>query len=870
MADERAGRPDLPTGTVTFLRTDVEGSMGLARQLGARWDEVNAAHLGIIRAAVDSHGGICVRTEGDAFFGVFPEAGAAVAAAIDAQRALAAHDRPEDAAVRVRMGLHSGEAHLAGDDYGGFEVNRAARIAAAGHGGQVILSEPTRLLADALLVDGVTVRDLGRHVLRDVPVPERLFQLDIPGLRSEFPPLRTSRPAEGNLPQRMTSFLGRDRELDELRELLATNRLVTLTGPGGIGKTSLALAVARAVGETIPDGAWFVALDAIEDPALVPSVVARTLGLFDGPERPAADGLARYLEDRAILLVLDNFEHLMAAAGDVASLLRASRASRIVVTSRAPLHLGGEQEYPVQPLEAGGETCATLFRQRARAVRPGWEAGPDDALVGEICGLLDGLPLGVELAAARVSLLPVRTIRDRLAAHLPLPGAGPRDAPDRQRTLDGAIAWSHGLLRADEQLLLHDLAAFEGGFDVEQAAAVHGSDVFDGLATLVEHSLVAREAGDDAVGIRFRLLQTIRAFALDRLVDDGREPEIRRRHARAYLALAEEVAPYLPGADQPRWLDRLSADSPNLRSATRWAIDAGETELALRLVAALWRYWQLDGHLNEGRDLAQRALAMPGADARTTARLAAITAMGGIAYWRSEMDVALRYYSEQLALAEELGDSAAAADATFNLAFTRWIGGDPEGARAIIDDAERRFRELGDERGIARLEWTRATAVMQSGDAAGSIAIFERLLAMYEATGDAWYHALAAGSLAWAHWAIGDVSTAGRWLLQGLAETRSMRDIASMTIGLPALSVYALTACGPEVAASIMGAFETLTQMYGIEPPGGLNFLITTQQPLDRARQELGDEAFEVAFERGRRLTLEEAIDLVAEVEPQA
>src|SRR6202795_3913830 len=233
MVDEAEIRSTLPTGTVAFLPPDVEGSMALARTLGPRWDAVNATHLGLIRRAVDAHGGVCVRTEGDAFFGVFPEAGAAVAAAIEAQRALSAHDWPTNAAVRVRMGLHSGEAHLAGDDYGGFEVNRAARIAAAGHGGQTVLSEPTRLLAEAALTGGVAVRDLGRHVLKDVPAPERLFQLDIPGLRTEFPPLKTSRPSSGNLPLRMTSFLGRDRELGELRGLLETRRLVTLTGPGG-------------------------------------------------------------------------------------------------------------------------------------------------------------------------------------------------------------------------------------------------------------------------------------------------------------------------------------------------------------------------------------------------------------------------------------------------------------------------------------------------------------------------------------------------------------------------------------------------------------------------------------------------------------
>ncbi len=875
MADERARRTDLPTGTVTFLRTDVEGSMGLARQLGARWDEVNASHLGIIRRAVDAHGGVCVRTEGDAFFGVFPEAGAAVAATIDAQRALVAHAWPDDGLVRVRMGLHSGEAHLAGDDYGGFDVSRVARIAAAGHGGQIVLSEPTRLLAEAVLTDGVDVRDLGRHVLRDVPAPERLFQLDIPGLPQNFPSLRTSRPAEGNLPLRMTSFLGRDRELRELAELARASRLVTLTGPGGIGKTSLAVELARAMSETVADGAWFVPLDVVDDPSQVAPVVARTLGLFDGPERPAADRLPVYLAGRSILLVLDNFEHLLDAAGAVSVLLRASPGVRIVVTSRAPLRVTGEQEYPVQPMGVGGSDAgaAELFVERARAVSPGWDPGADRAAVEETCRLLDGLPLGLELAAARISLLPIVAIRDRLAGRMALPGSGPRDVPARQRTLEGTIGWSYDLLEPGQQRLLQDLSVFDGGFDVAQAAQVvadpeaDSADILDGIAILADQSLVTRVAGSDGRAVRFRLLQTIRTFALGKLVASGREHGVRKRHALAYLALLREAAPYLPGRDQPRWLDRLAADQDNLRTATRWSIEAGETEIALRLVAAAWRFWQLDGHLVDGHDLTGAALAMPGADLPTPARLGAITAAGGIAHWRSEPEVAERYYVEQHELAQRLGDEAALADAAFNLISTRYIGGDLDGAREMIEEAARRYRALGDERGLARTEWTGATATWQSDGPEAAIPLFKRTLAMFEATGDLWYHAMALGSLTWAYWAIGDEAAAGPLLALATKETRDMRDIASLTIGLPALAVYALKTRGAETAAMLMGSFQTLRQTYGIEPPAGLSFLVATQRPLERAREALGAEAYAAAFERGRRLTLDEAIDLVSDAD---
>ena len=374
MVDTEAGQRVLPTGTVTFLRTDIEGSMRLMRDAGAAWDEVNATHMGLIRRAVDDHGGVVVRTEGDAMFAVFPEARAAVSAAIAAQRALMAHEWPSGTEVRVRMGLHSGEAYLSGDDYGGFEVNRAARIAAAGHGGQIVLSDPTRALVADALPEGVGIRDLGRHALRDVPRPEHLFQLEVAGLPSEFPALRTATATIGDLPPRLTSFIGRDAELRELADLLAGRRLVTLTGPGGIGKTSLAVETARGVADRFPDAAWFVPLAEVEDPAAVRSVIARTIGLFDGPGRPAAEGLGPYLAERSALLVLDNFERLLDASGDVADLLDASPTSRILVTSRAPLRIVGEQEYPVQSM---GEDCPKLFAERARSIRPGWEAGAD-------------------------------------------------------------------------------------------------------------------------------------------------------------------------------------------------------------------------------------------------------------------------------------------------------------------------------------------------------------------------------------------------------------------------------------------------------------------------------------------------------------
>jgi predicted ATPase/class 3 adenylate cyclase len=889
MADPTPPTAPLPVGTVTFLRTDVEGSMRLALALGSGWDAINGAHLGLLRAAVERHGGVCVRTEGDAMFAAFQEAGAGVRAAIEGQHAIRGQAWPSGVDVRVRMGVHTGEAHLAGDDYGGFEVNRAARIAAVGHGGQVVVSATTGTLVGSTLPPGVRLRDLGRHALKDIPAPEQLFQLDVPGLPGAFPPLRLVHSADGNLPDRLTTFVGRAAELAELEVLLDGHRLITLTGPGGIGKTSLAIELARSRAPTLRDGAWLVPLDGVTDPGTVTSVIARTLGLFDGVDRPAADALPTFLAGRSMLLLLDNFEHLLEAAGAVATLVRLAPGSRLVVTSRAPLHLSGEQEYPVRPLATGGgaadapgtdlDASTSLFVDRARAVRPDWEPGPDLPVVVEICALLDGLPLGIELAAARLSLLPPAAIRDRLAARLPLPGSGPRDGPARQRTLEGAIDWSYDLLTPDERSTLHALAVFEGGFDVAQAELViedvgaPSGDALDRLLALGEHSLIARDQtpiGDAGrlagSGIRFDMLRTVQGYALRHLVADGREAEVRRRHAQAYLELAETAARHLFTAGQPAWIDRLTLDQPNQRAALRWTIDSGETELALRLVAASWRFWQVVGQLAEGSTWAEAALSMPGADAPTPGRLGALAAAGGIAYWRSERDLALQRYREQLALAEQLSDAPATADAWFNLAHVTYVAGAVAEATRANEEARRRFVELGDERGVNRADLATTTMLM---DTAGPEAMLKPLWAILEravAFDDPAYVVISGGSLAWAHFMLGEFNVAARWGLQSMLASYGMRDVAGSTIALPIAAIFAIEFGLTEEAAFIMGAFEGLCERYGVRPPLGLEQMIRRTDPGDRLKALLEPEALAGALDRGRRMTIDEAMDLVVRI----
>jgi predicted ATPase/class 3 adenylate cyclase len=892
MADVAGIRQQLPTGTVTFLRTDVEGSMRLAWSLGPRWDAVNERHLTILRDAVASHGGVVVRTEGDALFAVFADAAGALLAAMDGQRALQAHDWPPDGHVRVRMGLHSGPAHRAGDDYGGFEVNRAARVAATGHGGQIVLSDATRALAAESLADRVTFRDLGRHVLRDVPGEEHLFQADVAGLPVDFPPPQTDGRRRGNLPERVSSFIGREDDVLEIGRLSSSARLVTLTGPGGIGKSSLAVEVARAAADGALDGAWFVALDAITDADLVMGVVARTLGLHDGPERAAATALPGFLADRSVLLILDNLEHLLDAAGEIGALLRASPRSRIIATSRAPLRIAGEQEYPVRPLglatrarEGTDDRGASerLFIERAQAVRPGWQPGSDMTLVHEICRLLDGLPLGIELAAARISLMPLAALRDRLAARLPLPGAGPRDVPARQRTLDAAIGWSHDLLDPPIRSLLHDLAVFEGGFDLDQAVAVAepdvaGVDVLDGLATLADQSLVVRDADDAAgpvphgSGIRFRMLATIQAFAQAKLAASDREAEVRRRHAEAYLALMEEAARHLMSIDQPSWIDRLRADLGNLRAATRWAIDTGDADLALRLVAASWRFWQQDGQLSEGNELMEAALAMPGADERGPARLAAIGAAGSIAYWRAETTKAHHRYQEQLDLAVALGDRAAEADAAFNLLHTAWIvGATPSDEMpAAIERVVALYRELGDEIGVARTQSGLANVLMDRDGPDVAEPLVRASLERFIALGDVHYEAMSYGSLSWGAFQRGDLGESIRWSVLALRTSHSIRAVGSTTITLHVGVVLAQRLGRFEDAAVMQGAFEALCERYGVRPPAGLDRLLSIADPMVEVRASLPPDRVAEALERGRRLSLDEAVATILRVAEEA
>jgi predicted ATPase/class 3 adenylate cyclase len=865
----------LPTGTITFLFSDIEGSTRLVERVGpAAFATMLDLHNQVLREAFTRQGGTERGTQGDSFLVMFEEAPRAVAAAADAQRALAAAAWPGSAPVRVRMGLHTGIGTLGGDDYVGVDVNRAARIAAAAHGGQVLLSEATHALAAGDLPSGTSLRRLGEFKLRDLAHPERISQLVIGGLPADFPPITgTGVTGAGNLPASASPLIGREEQLRQLDILLRDRRLVTLTGPGGIGKTSLALEVARRHADRYAHGAWLVPLDGVPDPELVAPAIAAALGLVETPGQSSVDRLGAYLADRSILLVLDNLEHLMPAAMTIGQLLEGAAGVTVITTSRAPLRLALEQEFPVPPLDApaagasAGDAALTsavqLFVERARRTRPDYVLGEDAGPVAEICRQLEGLPLGIQLAASRISLLPARSIAMRLVDRRSLPGAAARDVPERQRTMEGAIAWSEQLLDADGRALLARLAVFHDGFRLEEAESVaapagDGPEVLEGLSVLVEQSLVQPIPGPD--GLRYRLLEPIRAYASNRLAQRAERDELERRHALAYLDLVETAAPHMPGGGQRPWLDRLAAEQANLRAALAWAIDHAELELAMRLGTASWRFWQLHGHVEEGRTAMDRVLAMPGAEETTPLRARAVEAAAGLHYWSADLTGADAMYREQLAMGRALGARAIIADALFNLGHTVWLlTSDDDEADQLADEATLLYTELGDELGTERVQWTRLNRRVVDGDWDVEPRMLAAL-ARFKELGDEWYASLVQATLAFVAATAGDLPNAIRWGASAIASDHAMGDVSGQTISLRYVAVMAHLLGMREEAVTVAAAYDALCSRYGVQPPAHLEELVPA---LAGQALMIDADAHPEAAARGAAMSLDEVVDFI-------
>ncbi len=821
----------LPVGTVTFLFTDIEGSTRLAQSIGtARYGELLERHRTLLREAFAAAGGAEVGTEGDSFFVVFERASSAAAGAADAQRRLASADWPADAPVHVRMGLHAGEGVLANETYVGNDVNRAARIAAAAHGGQILVSETASALIADSLPPGTSLRSLGEHRLKDLR-PERLCQLVVDGLANDFPSIRSLDSRPNNLPTQLTSFVGRERELGEAVALLERVRLLTLTGPGGTGKTRLSLELAARASDRFPDGTWFVPLEPISEAALIPATIAQVLGLPDRGGRTPVVRLVEHLAGRRVLIVLDNFEQVTEGAPVIAELLAGAAGLAILATSRSALHVYGEVEYPVPPLgvpdprgprsvdDVGASEAVALFVERAMAVRPSFRLTAADApAIAEIAWRLDGLPLAIELAAARIKILSPGAILSRLDNRLALLSGGARDLPARQQTLRGAIAWSHDLLDEPDRTLFAAVSVFVDGASLEAIEAVCGpdqpGDVLDGLGSLVDKSLLRQAEAPDGEP-RFMMLETIREYAAEQVEAAGRSPALRQRHADWFMEVAEAAGGSVMGDDKRRTLDRLELDHGNLRAALTWTTEAGRVETALRLGTALWRFWQMRGYIDEGLSRLEAVLALPECADFADRRLEALDAAGGLAYWQGAYETARKYYQEALDARRALGDPRAIAESLYNLSFQYTFARGADEGRRLVKEALDLFETAGDPAGVAKARWALANIEFSVGHAREARRLAVQALETFQAIGDSFMTGWATYTVGFADMIEGDRREAGRRYRDALAIFSQSADVSGYTLVLDGLAGLALREGRRERAARIAGAVATLERTTG-------------------------------------------------------
>ena len=809
---------ELPTGTVTLLFTDIEGSTQLLEDLGDGYTEVLGEHRRVLREAFARYGGVEVQTHGDEFFAVFASAVNAVAAASDAQRALSAGP------VRVRMGLHTGEPALTAEGYVGLDVHRAARIGAAGHGGQIVLSEATRAFIDGDL----ELRDLGEHRLKDLDFPIRLFQLG----RDEFPPLRSL--SQARLPVEPVPLLGRKRELGELVRLFRAERarLVTLLGPGGIGKTSLAVAAAAELLESFDDGVALVELAAIREPSLVLPEIAERLN--------AEAELTEHIGNRELLLVLDNLEQVIEAAGELSRLLSACPNLSILATSREPLRIAAEREFPLKTLAEA--PAVELFRLRAEAVLPGFTA--DYGRLAEICRRLDSLPLAIELAAARVKVLPPGELLGRLERRLPILTAARRDLPRRQQTLRATIEWSYELCSPEEQQLFSRLGVFSGGFMLDAAETVCEANL-DTLASLLDKSLIRREVE------RFSMLDTIREYAVERLDELADANEVRRRHAEYFTQLAETSGVEFLGPGQMPVRERFRTEWDNVRAALGWAVETGETELGLRLAGGLTLVW-LDRNLAvEGERWFSLLLSAPG-PVDDLVRAKALNSASTVAGVRSDFEVAASRGEEALAYFRAVGADEGIAWSLTNLAIMPMELGRPEEAAPMLEEAEALHRQAGRVAAIRRVLHLRGQQRAAVGDIEGGLRLLRESAALSRAAGDVFSDVSTTHSIGDLELEAGELDAAAEAYEDGLRK--------AWETGTDRLVCYCLA--GLAAVAAVRGDAERAARLWGFAEAYEARLKFTM-----RRRSLYEERAAPVAASNGKHYDEGKRLDVGAAVE---
>jgi predicted ATPase/class 3 adenylate cyclase len=903
------------SGIMTLLFTDIEGSTRLWEQQAERMSQALARHDALSRSAVEDNHGFIVKMTGDGMYAAFEDPADAVNAALTLQRALLDPASTNGVPLLLRYGLHTGVVERRNDDLFGSPVNRAARIMKAAHGGQILVSQAVFDNVRERLPSAVTLRDLGAIRLRDLATPEHVFQLVHPDLRQDFPALRSLAATPNNLPQQITSFIGRERELDEAKRLLAKTRLLTLFGMGGLGKTRLSLQIGADVIERYPDGVWFVDLAPIRDPALIPNETAQVLGVREEPGKPLVQTLSAHLKDRELLLILDNCEHHVSACASLANaLLRAAPMIRVLATSREALRVPGEQTYPVFPLtvpdrSASVETLSRsdavqLFIERARLQKPGFSLTEKEApAIAELCTRVEGIPLALELAAARMRSLSVADINTRLRDRFKLLTGGGRVLLERQQTLRALVDWSYDQLPENEQILFDRLSVFAGGFELPAAEEVCGvepltpEDVLDLLASLVDKSLVMPEETDD--GTRYRTLETIRDYARVKLIERGELQAASERHCNYYFVMAKAGNRGLQGAEQPDWIRRLEAELDNLRAAIAYALEGGgDPIIAVKIEVALQGFRILRGYATEGRGNVRAMLALPAIQAMDIAKAHTLYVGAALADSQSDDWEAERMLETCLALRRDIGNQVDIAATLSTLAAVRLRLGDATRARAGETEALAIFRQLGDRSGEAIallhlgevcvhtgaddearefLEQSLAIArevayqetesdcermlgqiALENSDLAAARGLFGRALEVCTSAGNKRGAAVALWWLGKVDIATGDTAAAQERLGEALRSFQSFEMNAEMLGCLEDHARLARSLGFAEEAVRLYAAVAAVREKLVLPRPPRSDR--RWRDDVEALRHALGDAAFDAAWADGQRWEIKEAV----------
>ncbi len=918
----------LPNGTVTFLFTDVEGSTKLAQQYPDSASGLLERQQAILKNAIEAHGGYIFHIIGDAFCAAFHTVRQALEAALDAQRCLRAEAwSPEP--IRVRMGITTGSAQTKRvegrpPDYSGYlTLARAQRVMSVAYGGQILLGDASVALVRGELPPQVSLRDMGEHRLKSLLNPERLWQPVAPGLEADFPPLKSLNDIPNNLPLQLTSFIGREREMSDVGQLLERHRLVTLTGSGGTGKTRLALQIAADVMDEFEDGAWLVELAAVSDPGLVPQGIAAALGVHEEAGSTLLETLKGFLARQCLVLVLDNCEHMLEACGQIAdALLRCAARLRIVATSREALGIAGEAIFPLPSLSLPLASVTTaegallfdgirLFLERAAAIQPDFHLTDQNAsAVAEICVRLDGIPLAIELAAARVKGMSVEQIAARLQDRFHLLTGGSRTALPRQRTLRATIDWSYRLLAEDERSMLRQLSVFSGGWTLEAAESVcagrgiAAGEVLNVHLRLIDKSLVA--ADTQVSEPRYHMLETIRQYAQEKLDDDGEAGEARARHLRYYVGLAERAEPQFIGRESPQWLERMDEDRENLRAAIDYAVTSGQPEEALKIFGAAFWLWVWQASHSEGQELAELALAAAPVT-NSVARAKTLTGLGFCAHQQSDYAAALRTWREALPIWEERNEK-------WWLALLKsWIANalhrqGQASIPALMIEAVQLAREDGDPWILAHCLWMLGAEWSEQGASVEGRSLLEESLALIRRIGDpilldevllelacvaeaekdyaraldlymesreaarkmrdhifVAYFNLELGRLLQI---MGDNNQAADLFAESLREARHLVKRSSLVQGIASLGVVAHARGDPERAVRLLAAGLSLFDGMGGRQADTQLSRPWLEQHISALRAELGEERFAALYREGQAMTPEQAVQYALE-EPQ-